>query len=179
MCFVNNLSPELWYSQEEIDLLEAWFYHRVREVRSQLRDCNDLLREGEGRITINAVAILGLEKHLSPELTAEYSDRRVALQRAVLSEHRQHRAMRIPHSTATAKLAMVSAQHSQWARERARAAALFLQQDVMQDFKHMNLRVTAPRRCSMLHLNEADAAEEAGHSCQRRWSTSSWSWGST
>ena len=145
MCIVNNLSPELWYSQEEIDLLEAWFYHRVREVRSQLRDCNDLLREGEGRITINAVAILGLEKHLSPELTAEYSDRRVALQRAVISEHR---AMRIPHSTA--RLAIVSAQHSQWARERARAAALFLQEDVMQDFKHMNLRVTAPPASSSL-----------------------------
>eukprot|EP00986_Skeletonema_menzelii_P013420 scaffold7779_cov107-Skeletonema_menzelii.AAC.2 len=121
----------------------------------QLRDYNDLLiegegeGEGEGRITINAVAILGLEKHLSPELTAEYSDRRVALQRAVLSEHRQHRAMRIPHSTSTAKLAMVSAQHSQWARERARAAALFLQQDVMQDFKHMNLRVTGDGASSL------------------------------
>eukprot|EP00986_Skeletonema_menzelii_P001659 scaffold453_cov170-Skeletonema_menzelii.AAC.1 len=88
MCIINNLSPELWYSQEEMDLFGARFCHHVREVRSQLRDYNDLLIEGEGEgegrgcITINAAAILGLEKHLSPELTAEYSDRRVALQRA-------------------------------------------------------------------------------------------------
>ena len=199
MCHINNLSlsreqaSNLWYSQEENDLFNACFFGRVREVRSQLRQNSALLDKGGA--TINVAAILGLEKHLSPELTAEYKQRRKAVQRAVLAEHRQHRAMLIPH--ATARLATVSAQHSRWARERARAAAVLLEQDVIQDMKDMNLQVKTqtPRRVSMPHLNEADAAEEghlhpcqrrweadaAGgrHHFQRRWSSSSWSWGST
>ena len=151
ICVVNNLSlsreqaSKLWYSQEETDLFKAQLARRVREIRSQLQDNSALL--DEGGITINAAAILGLKKHLSPEITAEYNGRRVALQRAVLAEHRQHRAMHIlPHSTA--RLAMVSAQHSLWARERARLAAVFLEQDVLQDFAEMNLQVKKPRCCS-------------------------------
>ena len=87
-------------------------------------------------------AILGLEKYLSSELRAEYKDRRYALERAVLEEHRLHRALHIPHDAS--RLAKVSATHSQWARERAREVALFLEQDVMEDLKEMNLlQVTA------------------------------------
>eukprot|EP00986_Skeletonema_menzelii_P006797 scaffold2578_cov136-Skeletonema_menzelii.AAC.13 len=41
MCIVNNLSPELWYSQDEMDLFGAQFCHCVRKFRSQLRDYND------------------------------------------------------------------------------------------------------------------------------------------
>eukprot|EP00574_Skeletonema_japonicum_P012593 CAMPEP_0201737344 /NCGR_PEP_ID=MMETSP0593-20130828/42157_1 /ASSEMBLY_ACC=CAM_ASM_000672 /TAXON_ID=267983 /ORGANISM="Skeletonema japonicum, Strain CCMP2506" /LENGTH=108 /DNA_ID=CAMNT_0048231307 /DNA_START=29 /DNA_END=351 /DNA_ORIENTATION=- len=108
MSIVKNLSvsPEasnLWYSQDETDLFKEWLSHRVREVRSQLRNHSALL--GQECVTINAAAILGLEKYLSPELTEEYKDRRLALQRAVLSEHRWHRALRIPHS---GRLAMIS-----------------------------------------------------------------------
>ena len=168
MCVFDNLSlsreqaSKLWYSKEEINLFEAWFSHRVLQVRSQLGHYSDLL--DKGGITINAAAILGLEKHLSPELTAEYKGRRVALQTAVLAEHRLHRAIAMhihPHSTA--RLAAVSAQHSRWARERARAAAVFLEQDVMQDLKEMNLQVqvTPPRRYSMSGLNETFTAERA------------------
>ncbi len=176
MSVVQNLSvsPEaskLWYSQAETDLFKAWLSHRVREVRSQLRDHSALL--DEECVTINAAAILGLEKYLSPEVTDEYKDRRDALRRAVLSEHQWHRALQIPHS---ARLAMISAQHSQWARERARAAALFLEQDVMQDLKEMNPQASAPRRCSMPRLDEEDAEEEEHktHRYQRRWSSVSW-----
>ena len=139
MCFIENLSlsreqaSNLWYSEEEIDQFKSRFFSRVREVRSQLQQNSALL--DEGCITINVAAILGLEKHLSSELTAEYKDRRDALQRAVLAEHRQQRAMLIPH--ATARLATVSAQHSRWARERARAVALFLEHDMIQDLKEM------------------------------------------
>ena len=136
MAIVDNLSlsreqtTNLWYSEGETDLFKAWFSHRVREVRSQLADhCVIIDEEG---VTINAAAILGLEKHLKPQLTAEYRDRRLALRRAVLAEQRWHHASQIPHS---ARLAMVSAQHSQWARERARAAALFLEQDVKMSCK--------------------------------------------
>ena len=199
MCLVKNLSlseeaSNLWYSQEEIDHFEGRFSRRVREVRSQLQQYSDLIiHEGEGGVTINAAAILGFEKHLSSELTAEYKKRRDALHEAVLTEHRQQRAMLIPH--AAARLATVSAQHSRWARERARAAAIFLEQDVLEEMKDMNLQAKAPRSCSMPpHLNEAGAAEEGNLSCQRRWeadasagrhhfqrrwSSSSWSWGSS
>ena len=135
MVIVDNLSlskeqaTKLWYSEDEIDLFKAWFHHRVREVRSQLKDHSAFINQ-EG-ISINAAAILGLEKHLNPELTAEYRDRRLALQRAVLAEQQRYHASQIPHS---ARLAKSSAEHSQWARERARAAALILEQDVKQDF---------------------------------------------
>ena len=202
MCLVKNLSlseeaSNLWYSQEEIDHFEGRFSRRVREVRSQLQQYSDLIDEGEGGVTINATAILGFEKHLSSELTAEYKKRRDALHKAVLAEHRQHRAMLIPLPHATARLATVSAQHSRWARERARAAAVLLEQDVIQDMKDMNLQVKTqtPRRVSMPHLNKASAAEKGhlhpcqrrweadaaggGHHYQRRWSSSSWSWSST
>ena len=199
MRLVRNLSQsreqasKLWYSQDEIEFFKVRFSRRVHEVRLQLEQNSALI--DEGCITINAAAILGLEKHLTPELTAEYEKRRDALNRAVAAEHWQHHAMLIPHSTATARLATVSAQHSRWARERARAAAVLLEQDVMQDMKEMNLQVKTPLRCSMPRINEAGAAEEGHlHPCQRRWeadgageghhrqrrlSRPSWSWGST
>eukprot|EP00986_Skeletonema_menzelii_P009881 scaffold4619_cov146-Skeletonema_menzelii.AAC.6 len=60
----------LWYSTEETDGLKAWHARRVQYVRSQLEDQSDLLNEGG--VTINAAAILGLEKYLTPELTDEY-----------------------------------------------------------------------------------------------------------
>ena len=172
MCLVNNLSlsreqaSNLWYSEDEIENFKARFFGRVREVRSQLRQ-NSTLLDGGGA-TINAAAILGFEKHLTTELTAEYMKRRDALNKAVLAEHRQHRAMPLLIPRATERLATVSAQHSRWARERARAAAVLLEQDVMQDMKKMNLQVQMPRRCSVPHLNEAGAAEEGHLPCQRR-----------
>ena len=141
--------------------------HRVRAVRSQLKSLSSALDE-EG-VIINAAAILGLEKYLSPELTEEYKDRRSALERAVLEEHRIHRALDIPH---VARLAMVSEKYSQWARERARAAALFLEQDVIQDFKEMNLlQVKAPRRCSLEGNNTTETEEvRKERPFLRRWS---------
>ena len=79
MALVDNLSlgPEastLWYSHEETDLFKAWLSHQVHKVRSQLGEHSALL--DEELVTINAAAILGLEKYLSSELTAEYKNRR-------------------------------------------------------------------------------------------------------
>ena len=160
MCLFDkpSLSQEqesiLWYSEEEIDLMKARHSYQVQDVRSQLEAHRALLNEGG--VTLSAAAILGLEKYLSPELTAAYKDRRVALQRAVLAEHRRHRVMRIPRSAA--RLAVISAKHSQWARERARAAALFLEQDVLRDLEESNLQATVvPRRSSMTHFEDDDA----------------------
>ncbi len=152
MAIVDNLSlsneqkTKLWFSEEENDLFKACLHHRIREVRLQLTDHRAFIDE-QGN-TINAAAILGLERYLSPELTEEYRGRRLALERAVLEEHRRHRASQIPHS---ARLALISAQNSLWARERARAHALYLEQDV----KEMDLQTTH-RGNSMSHLNEAD-----------------------
>ena len=140
LSLTKELAHKLWYSREETDLFYEWKSHRVQVVRSQLKSLNTVHNE-EG-VIINAAAILGLEKYLSPELRAEYKDRRYALERAVLVEHRLHRAMHIPHDIS--RLAEVSATHSQWAREQAREVALFLEQDVMEDLKEMNLlQVTA------------------------------------
>ena len=141
-------ASKLWYSQEEIDCFNARFYRHVRAVRSQLGHYSGLTDEECISLKINAAAILGIEKHLSPDLTEEYRHRRNALQRAVLTEHRQHRVMRISHST-TARLATVSAQHSRWARERARAVALFLEHDMIQDLKELRLSDMTPRHCSI------------------------------
>ncbi len=150
----NEQKTNLWYSEEENDLFKASLHQHIREVHSQLTDHRAFIDE-QGN-SINAAAILGLERYLSPELTAEYRERRLALERAVLEEHRWHRASQIPHS---ARLALVSAQNSLWARERARAAALYLEQDVQE----MDLQTTScSRRCSMSNLNgaSADATKE-------------------
>ncbi len=173
---VDNLSlpqgqaSKLWYSQEETDLFKEWLCLRVRDVRSELKYHGDLL--DEELVTINAAALLGLEKYLTPELTMEYKDRRVALQRAVLKEHRRQRRNCQKSHSDSARLAMISAHYSQWARERARAAALFLEKDVMEDMEEMSLQAAAPR----LVNNEADAAAGEKHmehpyNYQRLWSS--------
>ena len=153
MYHVDNLSlsvdaSKLWYSHEETDLFKAWLSHQVEKVRSQIEEHSELL--DEELVTVDAAAILGLEKYLSSELTAEYKIRRRALKRAVLEEYRWQSAVKIPH---TSRLAKISAENSRWARERARAAALFLDQDVMQDLAEMTCP-PPPRRDSMPCLQE-------------------------
>jgi hypothetical protein len=158
-------AQKLWYSQEETDLFHVRHSHRVRAVRSQLQSLSSALDE-EG-VIINAAAILGLEKYLSPELTAEYKERRSALERVVLEQHRIHRALNIQNDAA--RLAVVSEKYSQWARERARTAALFLEQDVLQDSRDMNLQVKAPRRCSLQGNNTTETDDVRKETpCKRR-----------
>lgn len=162
----------LWYSTEDIDHFKAWQSHRVQDIRWQLQANSALLLEEGSGVTISAAAILGLEKFLTPELTEEYKVRREVLQRAVLEEHRRQCVMMrssVPQSTV--RLAMISAKYSEWARERARAAALFLEQEVLHDMKEMNL-LQVPLRCSMSRLNKMDAVKKEegckGHPYQRR-----------
>jgi len=147
MCLVENLSlrddaSNLWYTKEETDLFKARLSPQVHNVRSYLEENSALL--DEELITVDAAAILGLEKYLSCELTVEYKNRRLLLKRAVLEEDRWQRSVQIPHLE---RLAFISAKNSRWARERARAAALFLEQDVMQDFEEKTLlQPPRPRR---------------------------------
>ena len=138
-------ASKLWYSKEETDRFKAWHSRRLQEIRSLLKDSSAL----EERITINDVtSILGFEKYLATELKAAYKEKRLALQTAVLAEHRWHRAVDIPHSTEM--LANTSAMHSRWARKRARAAALLLEQDVLQDLEDPQTTLS----------KEADATED-------------------
>ncbi len=170
-----NLNKEqaskLWYTQDETDLFKAWLSVRVRQIHSELRSHGELL--DDDLVDINAAAILGLEKYLTPELIVEYKERRVALKRAVLTEHRCQRMNRrisldSDADTDSVRLALVSARHSQWARERARAAALFLENDVKEDIEEMNLQATAPRQISA----EADAAGgNLSNNYKRMWSS--------
>ena len=173
MALVKNLScsdvaPNLWYSEEETDLFKTWLSHQVQKVRSHLGEISALL--DEELITVDAATILGLEKYLSSELTVEYKERRLLQQQAVLQEHRWQRAVKIPHSK---RLAKISASHSRWARERARASALFLEQDVLQELEEMMCPQPPRRQCSM-PLNKDTTEEEHCHkrpASQRRWSS--------
>ena len=178
MSLVENLSlrddaSNLWYTQEETDLFKAWLSHQVHNVRSHLEENSALL--DEELITVDAAAILGLEKYLSCELTAEYKNRRLLLKRAVLEEHRWQRSVQIPHPE---RLAFISAKNSRWARERARAAALFLDQDVMQDLEVEEFSCQPPRpRCGSTSVLHEMKSRDEGHSYktqsyQREWSFS-------
>ncbi len=167
MSLVEDLSlrddaSDLWYTQEETDLFKAWLSHQVHNVRSHLEENSALL--DEELISVDAAAILGLEKYLSCELTAEYKNRRLLLKRAVLEEHRWQCTVQIPHPE---RLAMIAAKNSRWARERARAAALFLDQDVMQDLEVEEFPRQPPRpRCgSTSVLHDMKSRDEEHNNC--------------
>lgn len=88
------------------------------------------LTNDPSRHKISAGYVLGIEKFLTRRLTEEYKARRDRLVREVLGNfRRQERLGRVSVS----RLARVSAENSEWARERARVAALLLQQDLDSD----------------------------------------------
>lgn len=122
LILVRNLSSDapdkydLWCTPDE---LEAYKRDVVRLSISK-------------RFTPSASDILGLEKFLTPQLTQEYANRRYIQTKRVLEEARMQDAQGkgLPRSNQDIKrLARISAVHSKWARERARAAGLFLAQD--------------------------------------------------
>lgn len=118
---IGHEASNLWYSPEDIDLFKEYLSYSVDIVHSCMKEQS-----------IAHLDILGLEKYLSPELTEEFTNRRNDLKQSVLEEHRWQRATNIPHIT---RLAILSARKSSWAREKARAAALFLEEEVMKDLE--------------------------------------------
>lgn len=118
---IGHEASNLWYSPEDIDLFKEYLSYSVDIVHSCMKEQS-----------IAHLDMLGLEKYLSPELTDEFMNRRNALKQSVLEEHRWQRAINISHIT---RLANLSARNSRWAREKARAAALFLEEDVMNDLE--------------------------------------------
>ncbi len=108
----------------ELDLFKANMTSYVQIVRFHIAQ----------RSVPTASSILGMEKFLTLRLTEEYKIRRGKLTMAVLNEARRQRKLAArggPHSVESAdRLAKVAAENSKRARERARAAALFLEQDL-------------------------------------------------
>ena len=109
---------KLWFTQDELDVSKANMTSYIRMVPLHISK----------RHTPSASTILGLEKYFTPQLTAEYRLRRRKLTKEVVTEARLQQMSRIPHADVD-RLARLSAENSKWARERARAAALFLEQD--------------------------------------------------
>mmetsp|Transcript_35314 Transcript_35314/g.59952 ORF Transcript_35314/g.59952 Transcript_35314/m.59952 type:complete len:219 (-) Transcript_35314:131-787(-) len=126
MVLVTDLSEgpykrNLWYTQNEFDC----FKMDHASYKSMLR-----LHIAK-RSAPTASAILGMEKFLTPQLTNEYRLRRENLSTEVLkmSQWQRVAARGIPSDELIDMLAKVAEKNSRWARERARAAALFLEQD--------------------------------------------------
>ena len=134
---LSNLSSDcrdkLWCSPDELYASKANILFCKRAVQRSISK----------RETPSASSILGIEKFLTVQLTIEYVNRRDKLRKSVLDEaqwqeKRRRMCRRSSSSHAAANLiddddvdtlAQISSDHSRWARERARAAALFLQQD--------------------------------------------------
>jgi hypothetical protein len=105
-----------WYSVDEIHSLKA-------DMKCSIL-CT---RIGTSRRNFSMEKLVGLEKQLSAGLAREYKQRKRTLFLAVHTEQRLQKAFNIPNPD---RLATVALQHSQWAVEQARAAALLLEMDV-------------------------------------------------
>jgi len=144
---LSNISEKdtLWYSSDELIASKANLLYCKEKVRESISN----------RHTPSASSILGLEKYLTEQLTIEYMNRRYMLRKRVLDEARwqemilrsQQQRQQQQHTDCNDMtierlayddqqvdtLARISLEHSRWAYERARAAALFLQQDQEQE----------------------------------------------
>eukprot|EP00581_Thalassiosira_minuscula_P014271 CAMPEP_0183723944 /NCGR_PEP_ID=MMETSP0737-20130205/16812_1 /TAXON_ID=385413 /ORGANISM="Thalassiosira miniscula, Strain CCMP1093" /LENGTH=204 /DNA_ID=CAMNT_0025954375 /DNA_START=158 /DNA_END=772 /DNA_ORIENTATION=+ len=129
MVIVTDLSEgpfrnKLWYTKDDLDGFKADMSRYATIVRLHL---------SEGHAP-TASEILGMEKYLTAQLTGEYRIRRETLTEEVIKASRcqqaaARRGSSISNDKLATMLARISAEHSKWARERARAAALFLEQD--------------------------------------------------
>ena len=160
---------DLWFSPDEVDQFKANLPCHIRLVRYHVA------KEYE----LSASDILGLEKFLTLRLTEEYKSRRSELSNEVLKECRgqqqQRRRSSVSSGTAATSqddavkiLARVSARNSQWARERARASALFLEQE-QEDERRLSEEGKADerRRSSDGQLDDC-AAPSSLRQCLRR-----------
>lgn len=134
MAFVMDLaqspySQQLWFTEDELDGFKD----------------NSILSKTIVRHIVamgglpSANAVVGMEKFLTRELTNEYMLRREEFIQAVLNEAKwQSKAMRQGDPQYMDRLSAIACENSKWAKERARAAALFLQQDVEKQHQEVN-----------------------------------------
>ena len=141
MAIVSDLSSmvdrdELWYTPDDLHASKTNQLFCKQMVKESISSQQTKLP--------SASDILGLEKFLTDQLTVEYVNRRYKLRKSVLDEARlqeERRRIRRRNSPNANHdyyndqdtLARISSEQSKWAYERARAAALFLQQDQEQE----------------------------------------------
>ncbi|KAL7546590.1 hypothetical protein ACHAWF_009921 [Thalassiosira exigua] len=135
---VPNLSatpakPDLWFTQEEMDEFKSSTKRRALVVRHHI---------ARGRIP-SANHVLGFEKFLTPELEEEYRVRRRQAAASILTE-----APAALEEDDLHRLARASAARTRWARRQARAAGLFLEQDV-EDERMLECSVDAAKTMSV------------------------------
>jgi hypothetical protein len=122
MFIVANLRGDIeqrnkcWYSVDEIHSLKADMKCSIVRTRIDF-----------SRRSFSMGTLVGFEKHLSADLAREYHQRKRTLFLAIHIEQRLQKSLNIPNPD---RLATVALLHSQWARERACAAALLLEMDV-------------------------------------------------
>lgn len=110
----------IWFTQEEMDLFKSSAVVQINRIRSSV---------SKRRIQ-SADHIVGLEKFLAPDLTAEYKTRRDKLKKEILDEARRQQGTGCTDNAENAeRLKRISAENSEWARERAQEAAKFLEND--------------------------------------------------
>ena len=120
---VSNISEglykhKLWFTQDELDAFKVNYISDIMLIRNYI----------SRRHAPSTGVLLGLEKFLTIQLTEEYTNQRCRRTNGILHEDRLQRNSRMPHIDVD-RLARISAENSKWSRERARAAALFLEQD--------------------------------------------------
>lgn len=136
-----GIEDKLWYSSEEVDYFKAEANFIVRDVRRKLSrlclhsggtdDISSLLDSLEG---YSCDELFGLTNRISLECLA----RRQLLMTKVMEEHLWQRlrsrvgggASYCDAEMERQRLASISEEHSRWARQRARNAALLLQNEV-------------------------------------------------
>lgn len=136
-----GIEDKLWYSSEEVDYFKAEANFIVRDVRRKLSrlclhsggtdDISSLLESLEG---YSCDELFGLTNRISLECLA----RRQLLMTKVMEEHLWQRLRSRVGGGASScdaemerqRLASISEEHSRWARQRARIAALLLQNEV-------------------------------------------------
>ena len=112
------------YSVDEFELLKAQHIRSILRMRVNMSTRANARRSGD---LITSSDILGIEKYLSDELSIEYKQcKRVVFLTLKVEQQRQVFLGRPDPD----KLAAVSCRYSQWAIEKARVAAICLQQDL-------------------------------------------------
>ena len=139
------IKQKLWYSGEDVDQFKVEatqisnMLRRFFSCREESRDDDQVSTRAEysgASIDLEEISVdlfLGLEKRL----TGEYYPRRQLLMSKVMEEHLWQRLRSKVGCSfddeEAARIASTSEEYSQWARERAYASALLLQQDLLHE----------------------------------------------
>lgn len=111
----DGIGRKLWYSPRDIDELRERYMQSIYITRMKLSHQS-------------RAEIVGLEKHLSSELSKEFKRRKAEVYSAINTELEFQQDYLKEHNWD--RLATISSHHSKWAFEQAHYAAKLLMQDV-------------------------------------------------